>query len=81
MKIDRSFISQMGPRARHASIVRTIIALAHDLRMTVIAEGVETEAQASALRGARCECGQGFHFSRPVPAADATQLLASGHVW
>ncbi len=81
VKIDRSFVGQMGPRARDASIVRTIVDLAHDLGMRVIAEGIETEAQASALRGTRCEFGQGFHFSRPVSAAEATRMLTSGQLW
>ncbi|MEA3247661.1 MAG: EAL domain-containing protein [Gemmatimonadota bacterium] len=81
VKIDRSFISQMGPRARDASIVRTIVDLAHDLRMKVVAEGIETDAQASALRGMRCEYGQGFLFSRAVPAAEATKLLRARAVW
>jgi diguanylate cyclase (GGDEF)-like protein/PAS domain S-box-containing protein len=81
VKIDRSFISQMGPRARDASIVRTIVDLAHDLGMKVVAEGIETEAQASALRGMRCEYGQGFLFSRAVPAEEATRLLRARAVW
>lgn len=81
VKIDQSFISQMGPRGGGASIVRTIVDLAHDLRMRVVAEGVETEAQASALRGMRCEYAQGYHFSRPVAVAEATRLLRSAAVW
>ena len=81
VKIDRSFITQMGPGARDPSIVRTIVGLAHDLGMQVVAEGIETEAQASALRGMRCEFAQGFFFSQPVSLAEATQMLKSSPVW
>jgi diguanylate cyclase (GGDEF)-like protein/PAS domain S-box-containing protein len=81
VKIDRSFITKMGPQARDTNIVHTIVELAHDLGMRVIAEGIETEAQASALRGMRCECGQGFHFSRPVRAVEAGRMLRAGPAW
>ncbi len=81
VKIDRSFITQMGPQARDASIVGTIVDLAHDLGMRVVAEGVETDAQASTLRGMRCEFGQGFLFSRAVTADEATRLLQTPPAW
>lgn len=81
VKIDRSFISQMGPRAGDASIVRTIVALAHDLGMRVVAEGIETEAQAAALRGMRCESGQGYLFSPAVPADQAAAMLVARQTW
>jgi EAL domain-containing protein (putative c-di-GMP-specific phosphodiesterase class I) len=81
VKIDRSFVSRMGPGVGGTKIVRTIVDLAHDLGMRVVAEGIETEAQASLLRGMQCEGGQGYYFSLPVPTADATQLLASRRVW
>lgn len=81
VKIDRSFVTQMGPHARDASIVRTIVDLAHDLGMRVVAEGIETESQASVLRGMGCECGQGFHFSKPVSAAEATRMLRTKRLW
>ena len=81
VKIDRSFVAGMGPLARDSSVIRTIVALAHDLRMHVIAEGIETEAQAATLRGMGCEGGQGFLFSRPLPFEAATRMLASGCRW
>jgi len=81
VKIDRSFISQMGPGALEGSIVRTIVDLAHDLKMLVVAEGIETEEQAAALRGMRCECAQGFHYSKPVSAAEATEMIAARKSW
>ena len=75
LKIDRSFISWMGEREEDSEIVRTIVALAHNLHMEVIAEGVETEDQLSNLRALRCEYGQGYYFSRPVDAESAGQLI------
>ncbi len=81
VKIDRSFVADMGPLARDSGMVRTIVDLAHDLGMRVVAEGIETEAQVSALRGMRCECGQGFLFARPLSAGDATELLEARRVW
>ncbi len=56
-------------------IVRTIISLAHNLDMEVIAEGVEIEEQLESLKDLGCEYGQGFLFSKPVPAQEATRLL------
>jgi EAL domain-containing protein (putative c-di-GMP-specific phosphodiesterase class I) len=55
--------------------------LAHDLGMLVVAEGIETLEQAAALRGMRCECAQGFLYSRPVAMAEATRMLATGARW
>jgi diguanylate cyclase (GGDEF)-like protein len=76
MKIDRSFISRLDGRAESGEILRTIIALAHHLHLTVTAEGVETEAQFAQVRQLDCESIQGFLLSRPLPAAGATDLLA-----
>lgn len=75
MKIDRSFIARLGTRSDSAAIVATIISLAHNLNMTVTAEGVETDAQLALLRSMDCEHSQGFLLSAPVPAAEAGQLL------
>jgi EAL domain-containing protein (putative c-di-GMP-specific phosphodiesterase class I) len=60
-----------------ASIVQTVLALAAALGMQSIAEGVETEEQAAALRGMKCESGQGYLWSRPVDAARAFALLSA----
>ena len=81
VKIDRSFVSRMGTRGQDSGIVRTIIDLAHDLGMAVVAEGIETEAHAALLRGMRCECGQGFLFAKPMAAEAATELLVSRKTW
>ena len=56
--------------------MRTIIEMAHTLGFTVVAEGVETEAQAEYLRRHGCEQGQGYLFARPMPAAELAALLA-----
>ena len=75
LKIDRSFVNQIGGRDENSEIVRTIVALAHNLHMDVIAEGVETEEQMNYLKGLHCKYGQGYHFSRPVDAESAKMLL------
>jgi EAL domain-containing protein (putative c-di-GMP-specific phosphodiesterase class I) len=77
IKIDRSFVSDMESDTEKAEITRTIIALAHNLRLEVIAEGIETAAQYAALKLMGCEHGQGFYFSKPVDAVAARDLLAS----
>jgi EAL domain-containing protein (putative c-di-GMP-specific phosphodiesterase class I) len=81
VKIDRSFVAGMGPRGRDFDIVRTIIDLARTLSMRVVAEGIETEAQAAALRAMRCDWGQGYLFSRPQPVEEATRLLLTQPTW
>ena len=75
LKIDRSFINQMSAPDENSEIVRTIVSLAHNLHMEVIAEGVETEEQLSHLKGLECEYGQGYYFSRPVDAESAGGLI------
>jgi diguanylate cyclase (GGDEF)-like protein len=75
LKIDRSFISNMAAGNENSAIVRTIIALANNLDMAVVAEGVETEAQREELSAAGCEYAQGFLFARPVAAAAIEKLL------
>ena len=75
LKIDRSFISWMGARDEDSEIVRTIVELAHNLHMEVVAEGVETEEQVSHLKALQCEYGQGYYFSRPLDAESAGGLI------
>lgn len=77
VKIDRSFISSIYTDNGSAEIVRTIIGLAHNLDLTVIAEGVETEAQLRKLHQLGGRFAQGFLFARPVDAAATEELLAS----
>lgn len=76
LKVDRSFVSLVGPQGQNSEIVKTIVTLAHNLNFDVIAEGVETAEQLFQLRAFGCELGQGYFFSRPVSAAKAADLLA-----
>jgi diguanylate cyclase (GGDEF)-like protein/PAS domain S-box-containing protein len=78
LKVDRSFVNRMDREPHEAAIVKAIVSLAHDLGMAVVAEGVETRAQVAALRALRCGRGQGFLFSKPLPADQAERLLSSG---
>ena len=66
VKVDRSFVSRMGADRHGSEMVRAIVALAHNLGMDVVAEGVETAAQLSQLLAIGCEYAQGFYFSEPV---------------
>ncbi len=75
LKIDRAFINLMGNNAEDSAIVNTIITLAHNLDMTVTAEGVETVEQLMKLQLMSCDYGQGYYFSRPVNKEKATELI------
>jgi diguanylate cyclase (GGDEF)-like protein/PAS domain S-box-containing protein len=75
LKIDRSFIQRVDSDGEQLEIVRTIVTLAWNIGMDVVAEGVETNRQLAQLRALRCEYGQGYLFSKPVPANVATELL------
>ena len=70
LKIDRSFIDDISPDSDDAAITTAIIAMAHSLRLRVVAEGVETREQAQFLRERRCDEMQGYYFCRPAPPAD-----------
>ena len=77
LKIDRSFVTQMMENEENLAIVRTIVALAQNLGMDVVAEGVETEDQLRLLRKLECENGQGFLFSTPLGGRQLEQFIAS----
>lgn len=81
LKVDRSFVSRMQSDGDNCEIVDTIITLAHNLNLQVIAEGVETEEQLALLRKMNCDYGQGYLFSRPVDSVAATEMLAANKVW
>ena len=75
LKIDRSFVRNVTADRRDAAVMRTIVTLAHDLDMGVVAEGIESADQAAFLTGARCDLSQGFLFSRPLTAAAAERFV------
>jgi EAL domain-containing protein (putative c-di-GMP-specific phosphodiesterase class I) len=75
LKIDRSFIQQMVDSQESKAIVRAIIAMAQSLELEVVAEGVETEAQLSAVTTAGCDRAQGYFFSRPLDRHAVAALL------
>ncbi|HEX8636103.1 MAG TPA: EAL domain-containing protein [Pyrinomonadaceae bacterium] len=75
LKVDRSFVVNMSEDGENVEIVRTIVSLAQNLGMNVIAEGVETKEQLAALRKLGCENGQGYFFSKPVGAKAAENLI------
>ena len=76
LKVDQSFVHRMDRAPEQSAIVKAIVSLAHNLGMEVIAEGVETRAQADALGALGCRRGQGFLFSQPLPADEAGRLLS-----
>jgi EAL domain-containing protein (putative c-di-GMP-specific phosphodiesterase class I) len=77
IKIDRSFILGVGESANDRAIVKTIVALASNLNMNVIAEGVESLVQADFLKQHGCHEMQGYYFARPLPASQVSELLAN----
>ncbi|QCL97308.1 putative bifunctional diguanylate cyclase/phosphodiesterase [Agrobacterium tumefaciens] len=76
MKIDRSFLTHLPEKTKDSAIVSIMIQLAGSLGIDVIAEGVEAGEQATFLRDAGCPYGQGYYFSRPVPAEAIEDMLA-----
>jgi EAL domain-containing protein (putative c-di-GMP-specific phosphodiesterase class I) len=76
LKVDRSFVSRMSDTPTNAEIVRTIIVLAHNLGLEVVAEGVETSEDAERLTALGCEYAQGYYFARPLTAEQATEVLS-----
>jgi diguanylate cyclase (GGDEF)-like protein/PAS domain S-box-containing protein len=75
LKIDRSFVTQMTENEENVAIVRTIVALAQNLGMDVVAEGVETEDQLLLLKKLECENGQGFLFSTPLGGPQLDEFI------
>ncbi len=77
LKIDKSFIHDINKNEDNATIVKTIIAMAHALKLSIIAEGVETIEQESFLKDSCCVKAQGYYYSRPVPVEQFTKHLKS----
>lgn len=80
VKIDRSFVQDIASLTSEAPLVKVILALAQNLKLEVLAEGVETADQAQFLRQHGCRAVQGFHFSKPVPPTEFARLLKIGRL-
>lgn len=74
LKLDGSFIRSMGDSPKKQIIVKSIVALARQLRLTTIAEGIESQQQERDFLELQCELGQGYHYSKPVPEPEAIVL-------
>ncbi len=81
LKIDRSFVSRVGEKGENSEIIQTVIALAKNLKMRVIAEGIETESQYRILRNLGCDYGQGYLMSRPLTVENAETALYERKNW
>ncbi len=75
LKIDRSFVLDIAENNSSRALVASTVELGHRLGLTVVAEGVEDEAAAQALREIGCDTAQGYHFAKPMPAAALTERL------
>ena len=78
LKIDKSFVAEITSNPDDAAICSSIIAMAHSLRKKVVAEGVENDPQLGFLSQQHCDRAQGYHFSKPLPAAAASELMRNG---
>lgn len=78
IKIDRSFVADIETIEKEASLVKSIIQMAHGMGLKVTAEGVENEAQIAMLHDFGCDEMQGYYFSKPLPVDEATTLLKNG---
>jgi Amt family ammonium transporter len=81
LKIDRSFISGAGDAGEGMEIAQTIMPMAKNLRLDVIAEGVETVEQVELLKRLHCKYAQGYYFSKPLAAEEVVALLEGAPVW
>ncbi|MBD2530940.1 amino acid permease [Nostoc flagelliforme FACHB-838] len=77
IKIDRSFVTSIGSRGENLEIIRAIVTLAHNLNMSVTAEGIETVEQLAQLKALQCDYGQGYFFLPPMGCAEVEILLAA----
>ncbi len=81
LKIDRSFVYSVGDNGENSEILQTIILLAKNLKMRVIAEGIETEAQLALLQNLGCDFGQGYLMAKPMPKDDLEKMLYQKTNW
>ena len=81
LKIDREFLGTMNASREFASVVDTVVVLAHNLNMEVVVEGVETRDQLAQLIAIDSDYGQGYYFSRPLPAQEVVQFLSGPLPW
>ena len=81
LKIDRSFVYNVGEHGENSEILQTIISLAKNLKMRVIAEGIETESQLAVLQNLGCDYGQGFLLAKPKPRDETEKLLYQSPNW
>jgi diguanylate cyclase len=81
LKIDRSFVMSLLKSKHSMTVVRTITRLAHDLNLTCVSEGIEDPHELTTLKNFGCEYGQGFLFAKPLPAADAEELIKKFELW
>ncbi len=81
LKIDRSFVNSVGENGEDSEILQTIISLAKNLKMRVIAEGIETESQLNILKNLGCDYGQGYLMSKPLPPDVMEELLLKKQFW
>jgi EAL domain-containing protein (putative c-di-GMP-specific phosphodiesterase class I) len=80
LKIDRDFVRDITTSAGDAAIASAVIALARTMTLEVVAEGIETREQLAFLKEKECQIGQGYLFSRPLPADDLSGILRAGKV-
>lgn len=80
LKIDRSFVSGITSEGDHCEILKTIIALAQNLKIDVIAEGIETPVQLKCLRDLKCQYGQGYYFSKALDKDKITSFIQNGFI-
>ncbi|MBF2027390.1 MAG: EAL domain-containing protein [Oscillatoriales cyanobacterium C42_A2020_001] len=81
LKIDRSFVQGLNEISNRRGLVPIIVAIAKTMSMSVIAEGIETAQQLNQLRSLQCDFGQGYLFSKPLPANDVIELIGSHPRW
>lgn len=75
LKIDRSFITDIGHKESSKTLVRTVMAMAKEMKMLVVAEGIEESNQVDVLQGLNCKYGQGYYYAKPMQHLDAKKLL------